>query len=66
MTFLPWKSPPPPPTVGDHTTPINPKAKILNRALVLLHFVAFLPGWTLIADDFLVKFYFKFTLTYLQ
>ena len=30
--------------VGDHTTPINPKAKMLNRALVLLNFVGFLPA----------------------
>ena len=34
----------PPPAVGDHTTPINPKAKMLNRALFLLNFVGFLPA----------------------
>ena len=31
--------------LGDHTTPINPKAKMLNRALFVLGFVGILPGW---------------------
>ena len=46
-------------TVADHTTPINPKAKMLNRALILLNFVGFLPANTpeLIPNQFVVKFY---------
>ena len=36
----------PRPTVGDHTTPINPKAKMFNRTLFLLHFVGILPAYT--------------------
>ena len=35
--------PPPPPTVGDHTTPINPKAKMLDMALFVLHFAGLDP-----------------------
>ena len=46
-------------TVGDQTTPINPKAKMLNRTLFLLHFIGILPAYTpeLIPNQFVVKFY---------
>ena len=46
-------------TVGEHTTPINPKAKMLNRTLILLNFVGILPAYTheLIPNQFVVKFY---------
>ena len=46
-------------TVGDHTTPIVPKAKMLNRALFLLDFVGIWPAYTpeLIPIQFVVKFY---------
>ena len=46
-------------TVGDHTTPINPKAKMPNWTVVLLGVCLFLPADTpeLIPNQFVVKFY---------
>ena len=41
--------------MADHTTPTNPKAKMLKRALFLLHFVGILLGCKTVDKFFFVK-----------